>query len=244
MGEAEAGAFRAGLGAEGVRFAAAHDSYLINLASPDRSLRARSEEAFRAELERCHRLGLDALVSHPGHAVAGPRREALARNGAAIAEALDRSPGPTRLLLETTAGSGSALGWRFDELAELLETVPRRLRGRLGICLDTAHVHAAGYDLRNEYDAVILELDDVIGLDRLGLIHLNDSKTALGSRVDRHEHIGKGELGDAPFRAIMTDPRLAGVPRVLETPKGDDPVVSDRRNLRRLRRLARRSPAG
>lgn len=220
-------------------FTAAHDSYLINLASPDETLHRRSVAAFRAELERCQGLGLDALVTHPGHAMGDDPEAALRRNAAALSDALRACPGETRVLLETTAGSGTALGSTFEELARLLELVPSSLRARIGVCLDTAHVFAAGYDLRLDYERVVERFHAVLGLDRLGLLHLNDSSTTLGSRVDRHADIGRGELGERPFAALMRDPRLASVPRVLETPKGDDPPAADLRNLEKLRRLAR-----
>ncbi len=144
----------------------------------------------------------------------------------------------TRILVEITAGQGQALGASFAELAALLEKIGGHLESRLGVCLDTAHLFAAGYDLVSAYDAVISDLDAVIGLGKVGLLHLNDSKAALGSRVDRHEHIGEGRLGPAPFRRIMTDPRLARVPKLIETPKGDEAQRADRRNLNRLRRWA------
>jgi len=235
---AEVEAFREALAGSPVRVVAAHDSYLINLASDDPEQFRRSEAAFRAELARCVRLGIDFLVTHPGNATGGDREEALERNAAAVAAALEATPGPTVVLFETTAGSGTALGWRFEELAALLEAAPAAARERLGVCLDTAHVHAAGYDLRSDFGAVIDEFDSIVGLDRLRLFHLNDSLAERGSRVDRHEHLGEGELGEAPFRALMTDARLRGLPRVLETPKGDDPAASDRENLARLRRWA------
>lgn len=237
-GETEASAFAHARAAVGVVFAASHDSYLINLASPDAVLRRRSSAAFQAELARCVRLGLDALVTHPGHVTAGRPEAGLRRNAAELAKALRACPGETRVLLETTAGSGSALGSQFEELARLLDRIPTALRDRVGICLDTAHVFAAGYDLRGDYEGVIRRFDRLLGLDRLGLLHLNDSRAPLGSRVDRHAHIGEGELGEAPFAALMKDPRLTGVPRVLETPKGDDPPAADLRNLALLRRLA------
>lgn len=252
----DAAAFRAAMAGTEVRAAAAHDSYLINLASHLPELHARSLAAFRAEARRAVALGLDFLVTHPGNATGGPgdRPAALRRNAAAIAEVLDgleeparsearaargeRAAPATTVLLETTAGSGSALGHRFEELAELLEAIPPSARDRVGICLDTAHVHAAGYDLRADYEGVLEAFDDVLGLDRLRLLHLNDSKAPLGSRVDRHANIGEGTLGEAPFAALMRDPRLRSVPRVIETPKGDDPPAADRRNLALLRRLA------
>jgi deoxyribonuclease-4 len=205
--------------------AASHDSYLINLATPDRPLRDKSVRAFRAELERCERLGLELLVTHPGNATAGR-------------QVVQDVPGRTRVLLETTAGSGSSLGCRFEEIAALIDGQPPEVRERLGVCFDTAHVFAAGYDLRGDYDAVVESFDKVIGLDRLELIHCNDSLGALGSRRDRHADIGDGELGEGVFRDLMQDPRLRSVPRVLETPKGEDPVAADRRNLATLRRLA------
>lgn len=223
----------------GIVVAVSHDSYLINLATPDRLLREKSRRAFRAELERCEQLGLEFLVTHPGNATGGNREAALQQNAELIGQVLEEVHGRTRVLLETTAGSGSSLGCRFEEIATLLDGPPPELGERLGVCLDTAHVFAAGYDLRDRYDAVVERFDDLIGLDRLELIHCNDSQGSLGSRRDRHAGIGEGELGERVFRCLMRDPRLGSVPRVLETPKGEDPIASDRRNLETLRRLAR-----
>jgi deoxyribonuclease-4 len=234
---AEAKAFRAALAASGVRFTNAHDSYLINLASPERALRAKSLRSFRAELKRCNALGLDALVSHPGNFM-DDRASGIARNAEAITEALEREKGSARLLMELTAGQGTVIGSTFEEMAQLLKRIPAKLRKCVGVCLDTAHVYAAGYDLVHAYDGVWTRFDDVLGLDRLGLLHLNDSKAPLGSKKDRHELIGVGTLGEAPFRRIMNDPRLATVPKVLETPKGEDMVTNDRRMLRLLRSFA------
>lgn len=215
----------------------AHDSYLINLASPDPALRAKSLESFIGELERAEALGLLGVVSHPGNYM-DDRDAGLARNADAIAEALERAPGRTRLFLEVTAGSGTALGASFEEIAAIIARVPAAVRGRLGVCVDTCHAYSAGYDLVGDYDGVWARFDDVIGRERLGVLHLNDSKTPFGSRKDRHELIGQGSLGDAPFRRIMTDARLAAVPKVLETPKGDDLVTNDRAMLAKLRAFA------
>lgn len=232
--DATATAFRAAVAASRVRFTNAHDSYLINLASPDAALRSRSIASFAAELRRCHALGLDACVSHPGNFM-DDRASGIARNADGITEALEQERGATRLLMELTAGQGTVIGSTFEEMAELLERIPAPLRRRVGVCLDTAHVFAAGYDLVTDCTGVFSRFDDVLGLDRLGLIHLNDSKVPLGSRKDRHELIGVGMIGAAPFLAIMSDPRLSGIPKVLETPKGDDMVTNDRRMLALLR---------
>lgn len=241
LDDEEVEAFRRARAESGVRFVAAHDSYLINLASPDRRLRRRSVAAFRAELERCVRLGLECLVTHPGNATDGRRAAGLRRNAVALAEALSRTPGPTRVLLETTAGSGTALGWQFEELAALVEAVPEPERQRLGVCLDTCHVFAAGYDLGSTPGEVLDELHRTVGLERLRLLHFNDSRGTLGSRVDRHAHIGQGRLGEGAFAALLRDARVRDVPGVLETPKNGDAEKSDRRNLATLRRLASRS---
>jgi deoxyribonuclease-4 len=222
----EAARFRDARTASGVRFAVSHDSYLINLASPDPALR------------RSDALGLDGIVSHPGNFM-DDRDSGLARNADAIAEGLEAEPGRVRLLLETTAGSGTALGRSFEELAAIIARLPRPLQPRVGVCLDTCHVFAAGYDLAGAYDDVWARFDDVLGLDRLAVLHLNDSQGALGSHKDRHALIGEGHLGLEVFRRIMTDPRLAGVPKIIETPKGDDPETTDRRMLNRLAGLAR-----
>ena len=227
-------AFRAALAASGVRYTNAHDSYLINLASPDPALRQKSIVAFRGELRRAHALGLDALVSHPGNFM-DDRAAGIARNADAITEALEHEPGPSRLLMELTAGQGTVIGSTFEEMALVLERVPSNLRGRVGVCLDTAHVFAAGYDLVHDYDGVLSRFNDVIGIARLGLLHLNDSKAPLGSKKDRHELIGNGAIGVGAFRRIMNDERLASIPKVLETPKGDDMVSNDRRTLKKLR---------
>lgn len=233
----ECEAWRAALADTDVRATMAHDSYLINLASPDDALRARSLESFVAELARCQALGIDQLVSHPGNFI-DDRESGLARNADSIALALERVPGRTRLCLETTAGSGTALGATFEELAAIIDRVPSALRSRLGVCVDSCHVFAAGYDLVGDYDGVWARFDDVLGFDRLCALHLNDSKTPLGSRRDRHELIAEGSLGEPPFRRIMTDDRLRSVPKVIETPKLDDVEATDRMMLERLKGYA------
>lgn len=234
--EHDATAFRAAVTAHGIRFTAAHDSYLINLASPDPVLHARSLESFRAELRRCALLGIDCVVSHPGNATDDDVPSGIARNADAITRALEECPGPA-LLLETTAGAGRVLGATFPQLAEIIARIPAALQPRVGVCLDTCHVWAAGYDLRSDYDDVFRELDDALGLTRLRLFHFNDSVAPLGSRRDRHAHIGAGALGDGPFRRILLDERFAAVPKLIETPKDDDVLVADRRNLAHLRAL-------
>jgi deoxyribonuclease-4 len=233
----ECQSFRARLAETRVEATMAHDSYLINLASPDETLRARSLESFRAELRRCHALGLDYLVSHPGNFM-DDRDAGIARNANAISAALAAEPGPTILCLETTSGSGTALGATFEELAAIIDRVDAAQRARVGICVDTCHVHSAGYDLVNDYDGVIARLEDTVGLGRVYVMHLNDSKTPFASRRDRHELIAEGSLGEAPFRRIMTDERLARVPKVIETPKLDDATATDSRMLARLRGYA------
>jgi deoxyribonuclease IV len=218
----------------GIRAASAHDSYLINLASPDDVLRARSLVAFQAELRRAAALGIGCLVSHPGNATGGDRASAIARNADAVQYALEETA-DTIVLLETTAGAGHALGAVFEELAELLHRVPAPLQERLGVCFDTCHVWAAGYDLRGHFDDVIARFDDIIGVDRIGMFHLNDSLGNLGSHRDRHAHIGTGALGDEPFRSLLLDDRFRLVPKIIETPKDDDAPAADRANLARLR---------
>jgi len=220
-----------------VAFIVAHDSYLINLASPNPVLRRRSIESFVAELRRSDALGLDGIVSHPGNYM-DEREAGLARNADAITEALEAAPGHARLFLETTAGTGTSLGATFEELATIIARIPAALRARVGVCVDTCHVYSAGYDLVTDYDGVWARFDDTIGRDRLGVMHLNDSRTPFGARRDRHELIAEGSLGAAPFRRIMTDSRLAAIPKILETPKGDDMVTNDRIMLARLRSYA------
>jgi deoxyribonuclease IV len=231
-------AWRTSLAATDVRVTNAHDSYLINLASPDPLLWHRSLISFVSELRRCELLGLHYLVSHPGNFI-DDRARGLARNAEAISIALETIPGHVRLLMELTAGSGTALGASFEEMAALIEAIDPRVRHRVGVCVDTAHIFAAGYDLVAAYDDVWARFGDTIGFDRLGMMHLNDSKVPLGSRKDRHELIAEGHLGEAPFRRIMTDPRLVRVAKVIETPKGDIPDVMDRRMLERLRSYER-----
>lgn len=233
----EADKYKQAMTATTVRWTCAHDSYLINLASPDAALRERSIESFRAELRRCHVLGLDALVSHPGNYM-DDRASGIARNADGITQALEAESGPTRLLMELTAGQGTVLGSTFEEMADLLSRIPANLRTRVGVCLDTAHIWAAGYDLVTDYDGVWAKFGDVLGFDTLGCLHLNDSKAKLGSHLDRHELIAEGTIGGEAFRRIMTDVRLAHIPKVIETPKGDAPAETDGRMLALLRSYA------
>ncbi|MBN1955895.1 MAG: deoxyribonuclease IV [Anaerolineae bacterium] len=214
-----------------------HASYLLNLASPDDELWQLSRDTLVVEVERCQALGISCLVLHPGAHVGLGEEAGLERVARALGQVHAATPGfQTRILLETTAGQGSSLGYRFEQLAWLLEHTPEGKR--LGICFDTAHVFASGYELRTPagYAATVAEFDRVIGLERLQALHLNDSKVDLGSRKDRHEHIGEGFLGLEVFRCLLNDPRLQHLPALLETPKSDD-LHEDRENLDKLRAL-------
>jgi deoxyribonuclease-4 len=223
----------------GIRVAVAHDSYLINLASPDRALWERSARCFEGELRRCLTLGLEFLVTHPGNATDGDFESGVGRNAEGLARALSRIEAPTMVLLELTAGSGTSIGATFERLAAIIGGLPDEQRARVGVCVDTCHAFAAGYDLADNWDGVWARFDDVLGLDRLRLFHVNDSKHPLGSRKDRHEHLGQGTLGVEPFGRLMTDERFTEVPKLIETPKEGDPREFDVMNLEFLRGLRR-----
>ncbi len=232
-----AAAFDAEMTSSQILAVVSHDSYLINLASPEPNLHRRSMRCFKEELERCGQLGVPYIVTHPGNFMTN-RRAGLRRNALAYAECLDAVAGPM-ILIETTAGTGTALGSNFDELAALRDQVPHTLRWRVGFCADTCHLYSAGYDLVQDWDGVWDDWDRTIGLEHLKCVHLNDSKTPLSSHRDRHELIGEGSMGPPPVKNAMRDPRFHEILKVIETPKGDDPVQTDRRMLRRLRAYAR-----
>ena len=237
--DGEVEAFRRRLAETGIGPVVAHDGYLINLAARRRPLWKKSLAAFIVELERCATLGIPSLVTHPGaHGGAG-EAEGMQRVAEGVEAALAAVPGPM-VLLEATAGQGTSLGWRFEQLAAIRAAVAAPLRRRVGVCLDTCHLFAAGYDFRTPaaYRALRGELDATLGLDLVRAIHMNDSKKGLGSRVDRHEHIGRGQIGAAGFRHFVRDRAWRGVPMLLETPKEPDFRRTDRRNLAVLRRLA------
>jgi deoxyribonuclease-4 len=218
-----------------VAWVVSHDSYLINLSTPKPQLWRRSLASFTAELRRCTRLGLEAMVTHPGNATDREMEAGIERNAEGVATALREVPGETRVLLELTCGSGTSVGGRFEHLAAILALLPDDVRPRVGVCVDTCHAYAAGYDLVDDYEGVWTEYARHLSFDDLGLFHLNDSQHPLGSNKDRHAGIGEGTLGEDPFRRIMTDDRFAQVPKVLETPKGDDEFTLDRENLAKLR---------
>lgn len=235
VGEALARTFREERKRHGIRVAGSHDSYLINLASPDSNLWERSYRSFRMELERCAALELDFLVTHPGNATDKNPLEGIQRNARGVARALQEVDGPTRVLLELTAGSGTSVGGSFEHLAAILQGIPDKLHPRLGVCFDTCHAYSAGYDLVEDYEGVWAEFEQVLGMEWLGLFHMNDSRNPLASRKDRHEHLGEGTLGPEPFRRIVQDPRFRDIPKILETPKEPDPLGNDRKNLGFLR---------
>ena len=245
---AEIAAFRAGVERGGIKAAVAHASYLINLAASAPALRERSLASFAEELDRVEALGLLGLVIHPGCATGQADGEAIDLIAAAVRDAIRARPhGRGLVILEHTAGQGTSIGWRFEHLAGILE----RLEGhpRVAVCLDTCHLVAAGYDLgtAKAYRETFEGFDRLVGLDRLRVFHLNDSKRELGSRVDRHDHIGRGVLGREAFRRLLNDRRFARVPMLLETPKTEgrkpkdiSPDPLDAMNLAALRGLLRR----
>ena len=240
LGEDDVRAFAAARAASGIRGVLAHDCYLFNLASPDETLRRRSTRALIDELERCARLGIPYLVTHPGAHCGAGEAAGLGAAARSLGEALGACRGyPATIALENTAGQGTQIGVRFDQLARLVAETPDG--DRLRVCLDTQHAFAAGYDLRSAegYAAMVAELERTVGVERLVAFHLNDAKKGLGSRVDRHEHIGRGELGPGAFRRLLRDPRFRDLPMCLETPKTPDPDDhrDDRRNLAVLRKL-------
>jgi deoxyribonuclease IV len=240
--------FRRRVQETGIHPVVAHNSYLINVAAADGALRRKSIAALREELDRAEMLGLYGLVMHPGSFTTGTEADGLRLIAEGLAETLASRPdGRTLLLLEHTAGQGTNLGHRFEHLAAIIDMLGGA--PRVGVCLDTCHLLSAGYDICSEsgYRETFRAFGAIVGFSRLKAFHLNDSKKPCGSRVDRHEHIGKGYLGLEPFRRILTDRRFRGLPMLLETPKLDtaesrrrsdvDPL--DRRNLTILRRLMR-----
>lgn len=214
---------------------AIHDSYLINLCSDNPATYEKSYDAFVDEHERAGRLGIRLLNFHPGAAMKRTREDAIEIIAERVNEVhRETSNLETISVLETTAGQGTTIGYRFEELAEIIERIDDR--SRIGVCVDTCHIFAAGYDISTEkgYEETFEELDVIVGLDKVLLFHINDSKKECGTRVDRHEHLGKGFLGETPFRMLMQDERFADVPMVIETPKSDD-LHEDVENLALLR---------
>lgn len=222
-----------------IQVAFSHAGYLINLASPDEKNHSQSLKSMQMELELAEIYGLDFIVLHPGAHVGSGEAVGTAKIIQSLNHLFEKTaPSKVPILLETTAGQGSAIGYKFEQLAALIDGV--KDKKRIGICLDSCHVFAAGYDLRTakDYAATWKEFDRTIGLKKLRAIHLNDSKKDLGSRVDRHDHIGAGCLGVEAFRHFMNDPKLQELPMVLETPK-DDPIQDDLKNLKLLRSLVK-----
>lgn len=218
---------------------AAHDSYLINLASDKPDLLNRSLLAFAEELRRIEKLSVPYLVTHPGSHLGAGVEEGVRRYAANLDRAIeDSATAKAMVLLETTAGQGTNLGSSFEELAAIIAA--SQYPDRIGVCYDTCHTFAAGYDIRTPeaYAATFDAFDRIIGLDRLKFFHLNDTKNEFGSRKDRHEHIGQGEIGEAGFANLLRDPRFRDIPMTLETPKDDD-LQDDVRNLALLRNLAK-----
>jgi len=237
LAEAEIAAFRDAVAATGIWPVFAHSQYLVNLATPEEDLWRKSIDALADDLQRCEQLGLPGLVLHPGSHRGSGEEAGSARIVAALDEIHARLPGyRAQVWLEVTAGQGDHLGYTFGQLRALIDGVQQG--DRLGVCFDTAHAFAAGYELRTVegFGATWAEFDAVLGLDRLRAVHLNDSKKDLGSRVDRHDQIGKGLLGLEPFRLLVNDARFRGIPMVLETDKGPD-LAEDRENLAVLRSL-------
>jgi deoxyribonuclease-4 len=225
----------------GIQPVVAHSSYLINLCAKNPVVLKKSRQAFKDELNRCELLNIPYLVFHPGSHMGRGEREGIQ----CISESLNLLHEQTKnyrvkSVLESTAGQGTAIGYRFRHLRDIIDEI--EAKGRAAVCVDTCHLFAAGYDISTEigYKNTFDEFDAVIGLDRLVVLHMNDSKRELGSRVDRHEHIGKGRIGNTAFRLLMNDPRFVRIPKILETPKSKD-MHEDVTNLKKLRRFIHRN---
>lgn len=230
ISEEAAAAFRKGIESGGVERVIAHTDYLINPASANDVTASRSIESLRGEIERCQLLGIDLLVMHPGSHGGTGERQGIQKLAAALGDVL-ADTGNITVLLETTAGQGNGIGNSFEQLAEIIDG--SGAGHRIGICYDTCHTFAAGYDIRTRqtYERTMESFGRLLGIERLRAFHLNDAKKGLGSRVDRHQHIGWGQLGLDPFRMIMNDVRFRDVPKIIETPKEGNPEVYDRINL-------------
>lgn len=221
-----------------IKHVVAHDSYLINLCALNPEILKKSREAFFDELKRCETLGIQYLNFHPGAHIGAGEKEGIKKIIESLNWAHERTKGFQVLsVLETTAGQGSSLGYKFEHLKEIIEGVDEPKK--MAVCIDTCHIFAAGYDISTEdgYEKTFKEFDDIIGLKKLVAFHMNDSKKGLGSKVDRHEHIGKGMIGKNAFRFLMQDGRFASIPKILETPKGED-LKEDKMNLAVLRKLS------
>ncbi len=235
--EKEIEAFKTKLDKSSIKFVVAHDSYLINLCGTDKEILKKSRIVLLDELERCELLGIPHLNFHPGSHLGAGEDDGITLIAESINIVHDKTKGyKVSSMLETTAGQGTTIGYRFEQLQKIIDLVEQK--ERMTVCIDTAHVFAAGYDIKNpkNFKKVIKEFDDIIGLERLKCFHLNDSKKEFGSRVDRHEHIGNGFIGLEGFSNIMNDERLREIPKILETPKGKE-QLEDLENLKVLRGL-------
>lgn len=241
LGKEEIEQFKINRKETGIDTIVAHDSYLLNLGSPDSAMRKRSIAAFIDEMERCETLNVSNLIAHPGAHVGAGELEGIKTIAKSLDEVQDACAGfSVKITLEITAGQGSNVGYRFEHMSRIIDAT--RAGDRIRICFDTEHAFAAGYDIRTKegYERTFTEFDEAIGLDRLAAFHLNDSKKEFHSRVDRHEHIGKGFIGVEAFRRLMNDKRFWGLPMCLETPKDKD-LKEDRENLTLLRSLINHS---
>ena len=235
--EEQAERFKQAVTRSGVGPVFAHTAYLINVGSPEKAVWSRSRSALKTEVERATALGLPFIVHHPGSHKETGEQEGIQRIAEATRWVIDQTPkSRVKILFEIAAGQGACIGHRFEHLAEILEKTGHP--ERTGICLDTCHLFAAGYDIRTKaaYEKTMAELDRIVGIKKVQAVHLNDSKKELGCRVDRHEHIGKGQIGLEAFRCLLNDKRFSNVPMVLETPK-DEECTEDKMNLRVLRTL-------
>ncbi len=233
--------FKERLKKSNIKFVVTHDSYLINLCAKDNDILKKSRAGFIDELKRCELLGIPHLNFHPGAHGGKGEEDGIKLIAESLNIAHEKTAGfKVKSMIELTAGQGTTLGYTFEQIRKIIDLVDDKKR--MTVCIDTAHAFAAGYDIKNKkhYEKVIQDFDDIIGLKRLQCFHMNDSKKELGSRVDRHEHIGKGFIGKQGFGNIMNDERLEHIPKILETPKGKD-GIEDLKNINQLKRLIKNS---